>query len=257
MQSITKKVAIIGSNGMLGADLMNYFSDTFDVTGITRENYKEHINKNFDVLINANGNSRRYWANQNPKDDYEASVNSVKNSLKDFKFSQYIFISSSDVYPDHGNPQKNSENTQIDTTKLESYGLHKYQAEQLVNKLSSFTILRCSAMLGKNLKKGVIFDLQNKQPLFVTKDSYLQFITTEAVAEIIEYLILNNKNNEIYNCGGMGHIEVDEIAELLNEPFIPQKDTMKQEYEMNVNKLYTIYPLKTSNEYLQEFIKNI
>jgi len=256
MQLKIRKIAILGANGMLGSDLVNYFSETFEVTGITRENYKENIDKNFDILINANGNSRRYWANQNPEADYEASVLSVKNSLNDFKFSQYIFISSSDIYPEHGNPQKNNEDTVIDTNLLEPYGLHKYQAEQLVNKLSSYTILRCSAMLGRNLKKGIIFDLKNNQSLFVTKESYLQFITTAAVAEIIEYIILNNINKEIFNCGGVGHVTIEEIADLMTTPLNFQSNRQKQEYEMNINKLYTIYPLKNSSEYLFEYLNN-
>ncbi len=254
MQSNISKIAIIGASGMLGNDLYDYLSQTFDVTGITRENYQEFIGKKFNVLINANGNSRRFWANQNPKEDYIASVKSVINSLNDFKFDYYIFISSSDVYPDHGNPANNTELTIINEKKLEPYGLHKFQAENYINKLPSYLILRCSAILGKKLKKGIIYDLKNKQELFVTKESYIQFITTTAIAEIIEYMILNNIKNEIYNCGGIGHIKVEEIAIILNEPLIIKTNAQKQEYEMNVNKLHTIYPLKNSMEYLEEYL---
>ena len=48
----------------------------------------------FDAIVNANGNSKKYLAEQDPQLDYEMSVESVSRSLADFRFETYVFISS-------------------------------------------------------------------------------------------------------------------------------------------------------------------
>lgn len=251
----TKKIAIIGAKGMLGSDLADYFDSRCNVFAVDKDNYNDYIGESFDVLINANGNSRRFWANQNPEMDFELSVTSVANTIKDFKYSKYIFISSSDVYYNHGDPKKTTEDEKIYEQKLEPYGLHKYQAETLVKKLPSYLILRCSAMLGTNLTKGVVRDILDKKDLFVTADSYLQFVTTLAVAEVIETLLLPDMTNDIYNCGGTGSVEVNKIMQLAGQGCNILLEAKKQEYEMNVDKLGRIYNLKSSALYLANYIE--
>ena len=74
-----KTLAVIGGSGTLGSDLVQYFSTKFVVISINRGNYRDQIGKLFDVVINANGNSKRFWANQNPVEDFFASSASVIN----------------------------------------------------------------------------------------------------------------------------------------------------------------------------------
>ncbi len=102
--SINNSIGILGANGNLGSDLARFLGDKFNVSSITKENYNDTRGKVFDVLVNANGNSRRFWANQNVLGDFSASTVSVYNSLFDFGFKKYIYISSSDVYEDHSSP---------------------------------------------------------------------------------------------------------------------------------------------------------
>ncbi len=257
MQSVTKKILIIGAKGMLGNDLVNFFSSRYTVCAVDKDNYNDHIGETFDILINANGNSRRFWANQNPQQDYDASVFSVEKTLNDFKFDKYIFISSSDVYNFHGDPIKNFEDIRIEEEKLEPYGLHKYQAENLVKTLPSYLILRCSAMLGTHLTKGVVRDILDKKDLFVTTDSFIQFITTSAVAEVIHGLLNAGINNDMFNCGGRGSVVVKNIMELAGYESSILPEAKKQEYEMNVDKLSRIYNLNESQEYLVNYLTNI
>lgn len=244
---------------MLGSDLVKYLSSFYSITSITKDNYAQNIHTMFDVVINANGNSRRYFANQNPQDDFFASTVSVMNSIFDFPSKFYIYISSSDVYENHTSEKYTKEKALIDTVNLQSYGFHKHLAELIVRKYKEkFLILRCSMILGTNLKKGPIYDLIYNHPLYITLHSRLQFITTQAIAQIIETLLKNSVANETLNIGGRGSFDFAKIRKLIDKKIQVSPRAETQIYEMNVRKIKSLYPaLKTSEEYLQEFIKHL
>lgn len=253
-----KTLALIGGNGMLGSDLVKYLSSQFFVTSITRENYIQHIGKSFDLLINANGNSKRFWANKNILEDFSVSTVSVYNSIFNFKFSTYIYISSSDVYTDHTNASSTLENEAQDSQKLSSYGFHKYMSERIVeNNCKSYLILRSSMVLGKNLKKGPLYDILNNKPLYISNSSRLQMITTKEIANVIAFLIDGKIQNQIFNMGGKGTVDFKKIQTYFSVPVTFSIKTEIQTYEMNVSKLNKLYALKSSEQYLQDFLNNI
>ena len=248
-------IAVLGGDGFLGSAIVKYFSErAFKVTAINKQNYEEYVGKTFEVFINANGNSKKFWANENPGLDFEASVVSVEKSITKFNFKKYIYISSSDVYPDHGNKDLAIEDQEINLERLESYGMHKCQAEQIIKKLPCYFILRCSAMVGENLKKGVIKDIQDNKELFITLDSKLQFISTNEIAHVIYELVSKNIAGGVFNLGGRGSVQISEVLVIFGRSLESRSDANRQEYEMNVEKLNSIIPLMTSEEYIKKFI---
>lgn len=93
------KIAILGSNGFIGNNLFKELSKEFFVVGITRDNYEEYVGKKFDIFINANGSSKKYWAENHPLEDFELNVLSVYKTLLDFKFMKTIYrISFNSIY---------------------------------------------------------------------------------------------------------------------------------------------------------------
>src|SRR5258708_8916717 len=131
-----KTLAIIGGDGMVGSDLIKYLNSDFSVTSITKKNYSEFISKSFDVLVNANGNSKRFWANKNVLEDFNLSTVSVYKSIFDFRYTIYIYISSSDVYKNHSSPLTTVESI-IYGEGLSAYGLHKYLRDRKSTRLNS------------------------------------------------------------------------------------------------------------------------
>ncbi len=253
-----KNIAVIGSNGMLGSDLVSYLSLIYRVTGIDRDNYNNFIGSTFDCIINANGNSKRFWANKHILDDFSISTISVYKNIFDFTCKTYIYISSSDVYENHTSSTFTLEDQSINPDNLSPYGLHKYISESIVrNNNKYYLILRSSMILGKNLKKGPIYDILHKHPLYITRDSRLQMITTKEVANIIKFLLTNKIAKEVFNMGGKGTVSFKNIDAKIRIPVTFINDTEKQEYEMSVAKLNKIYPLKTSGYYLQEFLNSL
>lgn len=243
---------------MVGSDLVRYFRESFRVTAIHKENYDSHKGKFFDVLINANGNSKRFWANQNPLDDFFVSTSSVYKSIFDFPCDSYIYISSPDVYENHTAPKYTKENQEIDPKNLLPYGFNKYLAELIVKKYKEkVIILRCSMMLGTNLKKGPFYDIFHNNPLFVTFGTRLQLITVHAIAEIIKSLLDKHVLNNILNVGGIGTFAFTKINKYFNSNIHVSPDAEKQIYEMNIGRIKHLYPfLKTSEKYLQDFLKD-
>jgi len=83
-------IGIIGANGFIGSTLVKTMKLQHSVTSIIRENYKSHKNDEFDIIINANGNSHKYWGNLNHLEDFDKSVMSVYKTLYDFKYKKYV-----------------------------------------------------------------------------------------------------------------------------------------------------------------------
>lgn len=254
----SKRIAIIGASGMLGSDLVTYLNPYFTITAITRENYNSFLDSAFDIVINANGNSRRFWANNNVLEDFTLSTTSVYKSMFDFTYDQYIYISTSDVYPNHASSRYTKETQQIETEKLSPYGLHKYLSEMIVkNQCKNYLILRSSMMLGSKLRKGPLYDVLHRKPLFITKESTLQMITTKEIAQCIYFLTKKKIKNKTFNIGGKGTVSFTDIKKFVDFPVFFSKNAEKQAYEMNVSKFHSLYPMKASKAYLQEFLDHL
>ncbi|HHT9158343.1 MAG TPA: NAD-dependent epimerase/dehydratase family protein [Candidatus Brocadiaceae bacterium] len=249
------KVAILGAHGLLGSELYNHFKNRYNIYGITKLNYEINRGEEFDLFINANGNSRKFWANNNGVADFNASTTSVYNTFFDFSIQKYIYISSADVYDKCFEIGYTSEKTIINPSRLSIYGFNKYLAELVVQKFSqNYVILRCSALIGSGLKKGLIKDIIDGTPLFLSADSTLQFITTAEIGKIIETIVTKGISNQIINVGGIGAVSPIQISEILNKGVIIRNDAEKQRYEMNVEKILRFFPVQKTMEYVKAFI---
>ncbi len=253
---MTQKIGIIGYKGFVGSALFELFSSdkSYEVVGIGREEYESLKGKSFDILINANGNSSKVLAEREPKKDFEMNVVSTFNSLMDLKCGKYVYISSVDVYPDKSARSATGEDSQIRIEKLSNYGLGKYLAEQVVRKhAKQWLILRLGGMVGKNMKKGPMYDILNLRKLFLSSKSRFQFISTADVAQASKTLIERGKWGEIYNVVGEGNLELGEIAALAG---VKLESEGKDVHVLDVScaKLKKEFPVKTTKETVLAFL---
>jgi len=251
---------VIGGNGLVGKSIVNRLKlEKKDVISIGTGNYNDFIGEKTNILINANGNSYRFKANNEPFWDYKKSIQSVYNSFNDFRYDKYIYLSTVDVYNNLYNPSRNSEEVNIEPSKLDYYGFHKWVSERLVEKYcANSIILRLGTVLGKNLKKGPIFDLVNNNQLHISKKSQLTFVDTETISDVVLGLVKMNKNNEIYNLTGSGFVELNHLINIFSFQNLSKIENKRiiHKYNINIKKINSYFHLPTSIEIAENFIKN-
>lgn len=259
------RVLVLGGTGFLGQRVSEKFlKEGCEVIVCGEKQFVENdFPKIVDILVNCNGNSKKHKSVKFPDLDFSANVKTVFKSLTKIKCKRYILISSSEVY---GQMASNGFcPNEIDTIANNSYniyrsiyGANKYAAENLVTSLANdFIILRTCGLIGKNLKKNIVFDLMNNKPIRENPQSRFQWISTDHVSEIIfnlssQLLIAQRKT---LNIGGKGSVSVKEMARLMNKDvfFLDDIDNPKH-FEIDTIKAQSLYKIKTSKEYLNEFL---
>lgn len=255
-------IFVVGGKGLTGSAIVRYLKkNNYEFEIITRENKESYINKQCETLIYANGNAKKYLANEDPYFDFNASVNSVSFYLHNIKFQRFVHISTIDVYPDCSTKELTNENISIDISKQSIYGFHKYLAEQNVMKFAEkFLIFRLPALVGIGLTKNPIFDFINpEKKVFINENSALNVIDTDFIASSIFNLINQNISNEIFNLVSKNSIKISQIEELINLKTQYHDDAHKyiQNYQINSDKISSYIDLSTSQDAILKYYNSI
>ena len=256
-------IIVIGGKGFVGSAFVRVARGTraagrrHRVTVVSRQNYDRHRGRSCDLLINANGNTRKYRAERNPIGEFRASVLSVLRTLLDFPARRYVYLSSIDVYPQVSDPRCNRETAAIHPEKLSRYGLHKYLAEQLVRQYAaSWLICRLGGMVGPGLWKNPIYDILHNQPLWVHASSDYQFMLTDDVAKTVLSLARLQPENDVFNVCGDGCISVADAARAAGRPLpaYASPDARREHYEINVEKLKSLVAVARTEDSVRRFL---
>lgn len=209
------RVHVIGAAGFVGSAFVRHFESTgCTVLAVTRDNYQRSIGSESDVLIDAAGNSRKFWAEEKPLEEFEASVAHRLRTLRDFKTQMHVHVSSVDVYDDLTSPGTTGEE-EARVGQGSHYGFHKRLAEQLVERHAPrWLILRLAGMVGPGLKKNPVFDILKGAPLRIHPDSRYQFMPTDVVAQMTAALVMQGVERTVLNVCGAGLVSPREIAAL-------------------------------------------
>lgn len=257
---MAKKAIILGGYGFLGSALaVEAAQRGWDLVRVNQAGYKDCVGMDCDLLINADGNSKKYLADEDPNLDFDLSVRSVALSLHDFHPGLYVYLSSIDVYSNKSNPAHNHEESPVETARLSRYGFHKFLAEELVrHNAKTWLILRLGGFVGPGLKKNSIYDMLKKQPIRVHPDSRYQYLDTRVMASIVFQLAESGLINTIFNLTGEGTVTIREIAGLISgQPLADAPvDKPPEHYEINISKIKAKYTLPSSRETVKRFVRD-
>jgi nucleoside-diphosphate-sugar epimerase len=232
-------IYIVGGNGFVGSAYARYcVRRGLTHTVITRANAEALRGSACDLLINANGNSRKMLADREPLDEFRQSVVSVAETLSFFQAKSYVLLSSGDVYPDTSRPETSGEDQTILPGSTSRYGLHKRLAEELVRGCHpDWLVVRMGGFVGPGIKKNAIFDILTGGPVWLSPESQLQFINTDHAAEVVMGLIGKSVRREIVNLGGEGVIRLGDFHAHTNSKaaFNPGAPTVR--FELSLEKL--------------------
>jgi nucleoside-diphosphate-sugar epimerase len=250
-------IYILGGEGFVGsayARLLRELDEPF--VAVTRANYGSLRGSACSVLVNANGNSRKFVATRDPLRDFDASVRSVAASLEDFNAQHYVFLSSGDVYPDTCNPEATREDAPIDLSRVSRYGLHKYLAEQLVRSVHpSWLVVRMGGFVGPGLKKNAIFDMLAGDPVWLSPDSELQFISTDDAARLVWTLVRSGVQREVVNLGAEGLLNLGAFHRAIGSAssFKPGAPTVRYELSLERLRQLSAKPLPRTEDCVSAF----
>ena len=254
-------IFLLGGEGYVGSAYARLFAERgLEHSVINRTNYADHVGRACDVLVNANGNSKKFLADRDPKNEFDASVRSVAHALADFKSEFYIQLSSGDVYPDTRHPASSAEETAIGGRRQSRYGLHKFLAETLVRSSHPrWLVMRMGGFVGPGMKKNAIFDLLHDQTVWLTPSSELQFVGTDTAARLVWDLYEHGVVDETVNLGARGIVRIDELRTRIGSKSAYSPEARETRFEIAIDKLAGLsrLPVPESGTEVESFLAGI
>ncbi len=249
-------IYVIGANGFVGGAFVRWCEGAGKpFVGLSRSNYDQFVGSSCELLVNANGNSRKPLATQDPLFDFQMSVESVVKSCVDFKFDKYMFLSSCDVYSYFETPVGNAESDAIDLSKVSRYGFHKLNAERYVQYAASdWLVLRLGGMVGPGLKKNAVYDVVNGGPVWLDAASELQFMHTDDVASIAMSLASTQSCKDINLCG-TGVVSVQQMMEFHGKAVPVNPGSPRVRYEINTDLLQSLVTVPLTIDTVKAYIE--
>jgi nucleoside-diphosphate-sugar epimerase len=255
-----RRVAVVGANGFVGSAFGRLLERAPDVTlvPITRESRAAFRGQSFDVVIDASGNARRFFAEEHPTEEFDASVYQHLRTLHELPATLQVHVSSVDVYADLRSPDTTREDTAIDVGAQSHYGFHKLLAEQVVRHYAKrWLIVRLAGMVGPGLRKNPVYDLLNGAPLRIHPDSQYQFMHTDAVARVVWDLVSRGIERTTINVCGDGLVSPRQIAAwagVTPDPSLLPADAAPRVVHANVEQLRAYGPVPSSAQTVRTFV---
>nr|WP_154958138.1 dTDP-4-dehydrorhamnose reductase [Paenibacillus xylanexedens] len=288
---IIKKVAILGSTGQLGNDLMQELlsDENIRVIEVNRNllnmDYPLEINERLsklgeiDFLINCTAFHDLTMCEEDPTKSFVVNNFSVIELAKYCHENGVVFIHFSTDYIFDGS--KRSPYTEEDSANpLNVYGLSKWTGEEMVKKsMENYYIFRVSSLfghLGSKAKGGnfierIVGMAKNDIPLTIFSDQVMSPTYTKDVAKVIQKIIKKNITKfGVYHCSNKGTCSWYEFAKYvfkktgiaaeLKEGSILNQSNFKlirPVYSaLDISKLEGIYPMPHWEYALDEYLSH-
>ena len=169
-----KKVAVIGSCGFVGSQISSEIKNSkdFSLIPVTRgDNLRDAI-RQADVVIHSANSAKRFFAENNPEEDFYESVEKTSTIKELAENKPFILISSI------------SARTQLHTV----YGRNRRSCELIADATKSL-IVRLGPMYGAGKSIGVLNDIINNRKVYAAPTTEYAFVDVRYNAKKIFSLI--------------------------------------------------------------------
>ena len=221
-----KKVLVTGGTEFVSKYVENYFKEIYEIFVLNR-NHKEQVQGV--TLIQAD---RHDLKNTLHAYQFDAVIDVCGYNSQDMQdllnalppVTDYIFISSSAVYPET-NPQPFTEAQDVgENTIWSTYGTDKIEAERyLQTRFPNVYILRPPYLYGpmQNLyREPFVFECAiQRRPFYIPKDGAmkLQFFHVKDLCKCIHTLLETHPEEHIYNVGNEELVDINTFVEVCYE----------------------------------------
>lgn len=145
---------LIGYTGFVGQNLC-LSTNSFDHLYNT-QNIDLIRGQQFNLLVCAAPQAKKWWANQNPEADWSIIQTLIQN-LEAVQAERFILLSTIDVFPTIVDADESFDCASRDN---HAYGQHRLKLEQaVIQHFPRCHIVRLPGLFGHGLKKNIIFDL--------------------------------------------------------------------------------------------------
>lgn len=228
-----KKIALFGHTGFIGSGVYDVLRAQYEVTGFNSTSF---LSRTFDIVINCSGVSSKYHTEKNPLLSYRKELD-ILVRLQLLSCDKVIHISS------------------VDADRDGEYGKLKLWVEERIKKLfPRWNILRVSGVIGQGLKKNIVFDLMENKPIYLTRDSVLNFISINEIANLVSILVKRGTENLTTNVASSKSIGVQEIADLLMASPSKWGGEFQDYSNIDISGFASFLEPRTSREYIEEYL---
>ena len=222
------KIAVIGSTGQLGTDLMKILGVAHEVIGLAHDNIevadydscltlKAHKP---DMIINTAAFHKTDLCEEEPLKTFSVNALGARNVALIAKEidATTVFISTDYVF----DGTKNEPYTEEDVpAPISTYGISKLAAEHFTRQNSKHYIVRIASVFGKagasgkggNFVETMIKKAQNNEPISVIDDMWMSPTYTKDAAKVIKEIAEQQLPYGVYHAANKGYCSWYQFAE--------------------------------------------
>lgn len=176
---------IIGHRGFVGSNLSRLMPYCL---GAGRAEISALAGTEFTNIYCAAPQAKKWWANQNPEEDKQEVANLIETCRQIACTGHFVLFSTVDIY----DPPTDKTEHDKPGVGMHPYGAHRFYLEQSI--LEHFgphaMVIRLPALVGRGLKKNVIYDLINNNNIEqINANSSFQWFNLAYLKDVLNVAI--------------------------------------------------------------------